>query len=460
MTTREGGRSTVRGNWPMRDQPAILWLAAAAVAALAHPFLAAATWLTVHLLLLGALTHSAMVWSAHFSQALLKTPERLDDRRQQTRRLALLATGVILVVIGVPTEEWPLTVGGATLVSTAVLWHAARPWRRLRHALPGRFRTTVRYYIVAALHVPVGAALGAVLALELGDHWQGRLILAHSVLMLLGWIGLTVTGTLVTLWPTMLRTRMDDRAESLARQALPVLVAAVVVVAGGALLGHQLLAVAGLLAYAAGLGWWGRALLRPARSAPPRSFATWSVTAALGWAMVGLVILVADLLRLATWAELDAAYGRVAICFAVGFGAQLLSGALAHLVPSVLGGGPIAVRAGLVWFDRYATFRLTLVNLGLAVSLVPVPSLVRASVAGLVVLALAAFLPLTFLAVSASLAASHGQEDKSQPAWSPAVAAARVRAHRERRIWSTRELVGGVACVAVVSAISVLVANN
>src|SRR5688572_13594129 len=39
-------------------------------------------------------------------------------------------------------------------------------------------------------------------------------------------ICLTMTGTLVTLWPTMLRTRMDDRAERLARQSLPVFLTA------------------------------------------------------------------------------------------------------------------------------------------------------------------------------------------------------------------------------------------
>ncbi len=40
---------------------------------------------------------------------------------------------------------------------------------------------------------------------------------------LLGWIGLTVLGTLVTLWPTMLRTQMADNAESASEHALPVL---------------------------------------------------------------------------------------------------------------------------------------------------------------------------------------------------------------------------------------------
>ena len=35
----------------------------------------------VHLVVLGALTHAIVVWSTHFTQALLKTPAHLDERR-------------------------------------------------------------------------------------------------------------------------------------------------------------------------------------------------------------------------------------------------------------------------------------------------------------------------------------------------------------------------------------------
>ncbi|HSF37756.1 MAG TPA: hypothetical protein VLA70_16645, partial [Nocardioides sp.] len=66
-----------RGSWALRDRPGLVWLGLAVVLALVHPFVPAATWLLVHLVLLGALTHSAMVWSTHFTQALLKTPSSL-----------------------------------------------------------------------------------------------------------------------------------------------------------------------------------------------------------------------------------------------------------------------------------------------------------------------------------------------------------------------------------------------
>ena len=67
-----------QGFWPWRDLPAVLWLVAVAAVTIVHPFLEHARWLMVHLVLLGALTHSALVWSTHFTQALLKTPSTLD----------------------------------------------------------------------------------------------------------------------------------------------------------------------------------------------------------------------------------------------------------------------------------------------------------------------------------------------------------------------------------------------
>ena len=220
---RPDTRPATRGTWALRDRPAVVGLALAVLLTLVHPFVPGSRWLMVHLVLLGALTHSALVWSTHFTQALLKTPSTLDDRRMQSIRLSLNIIGVLLVLIGVPTSTWPVTLVGAVLVSGAVLWHGVMLHRRLRHSLPGRFRITVRYYLAAAALLPVGAGFGAFLARGLDDDLHGRILLAHTMTMLLGWIGLTVTGTLITLWPTMLRTRMDVRAEALARQALPVL---------------------------------------------------------------------------------------------------------------------------------------------------------------------------------------------------------------------------------------------
>ncbi|WP_454227124.1 hypothetical protein [Propioniciclava flava] len=288
----------------LRDQIAVGWLLAAVAVSLVHRWVPSATWLMIHLVLLGALTHSALVWSEHFAHTLLHTVPDDAGRRRQDARVALLAVGSVLVFLGVPLTAWPLVVVGATAVAGAVVWHAVHLVAVLRAALPSRFRIVTRTYVAAALCLPVGAGFGAALAFGLPEEWKGRLLIAHMGANLLGWVGLTVTGTLVTFWPTMLRTRMDDRAEMLARQALPIQLGGLTVLVAGALLGWTPLALAGLVGYTAGLVWWGRALVRPLRAHGLREFAPASVLAALIWAAVGLVWTGWLLGTTPTWADL------------------------------------------------------------------------------------------------------------------------------------------------------------
>ena len=444
-TQTEPARTTLpgRGAWALRDHPTTLWLTAALVVVTLGRSLPASDWLLVHLVLLGAVTHAAMVWSTHFAQALLKTPPTLDGRRQQSRRLALLLVGTTLVLIGVPTAWWPVTLAGATAVTAAVLWHGIQLWRRLRAALPGRFRVTLRYYLCAAAWVPVGATLGVLLARQPADPWHGRLIVAHSMAMALGWLGLTMTGTLVTLWPTMLRTRIDDRAESLARQALPWLNAALAVAVTGALVDLRAVTVTGLLGYAAGLVWWSRALVAPARRRPPRQFATVSVSFALLWLIATIVGVALSVALLPDWATVGEHYVRVAAALAVGFALQLVMGALSYLIPTVLGGGPSVVRATGAWFDRGALARVLVVNVGLVVCLLPVPDGVRAAVGVLVVVALAAFLPLVGLAVRERIRAGRASRADGQP--ETLARGATVTPC----LWSPSQLVSAVAAIAL-----------
>ncbi|MFN2321116.1 MAG: multicopper oxidase domain-containing protein [Dermatophilaceae bacterium] len=436
--TRPGATSGARGRWPLRDRPVIGWLVLAVLVALVHRQVPESTWVMVHLLLLGALTHSIFVWSTHFAQALLKTSPTLDDRRRQSARLTLLLTGTTLVLVGVPTLWWWVTVSGAVLVVAAVAWHGVALTRRLRHALPGRFRVTVHYYLAAAALLPLGVTMGVLLARGPADPWHARMVLAHTTVNVLGWVGITVTGTLLTLWPTMLRTRMDARAERLARQALPVLAVGVLVLAGSALLGLGPVSLLGLVVYLGGVLWWGRALYAPARQAPPREFATASVAAALVWLLVALVWLGVALASGDAWPQTGTGINSWAAVVTVGFAAQLLAGALSYLLPSVLGGGPAVVRAGQRHFDRWGAARLVVVNAGLALCLLPVPSRVRVVVSALVLVALAAFIPLMFAGLRASLRARDIPVDQRTPP--PAT---------RPSIWSLGQLVAAAAALAV-----------
>ena len=226
----------------------------------------------------------------------------------QSIRLSLNIIGVLLVLIGVPTSTWPVTLVGAVLVSGAVLWHGVMLHRRLRHSLPGRFRITVRYYLAAARCSPSGRGSGHSSRAGWTTTSTDESCWRTPLTMLLGWIGLTVTGTLITLWPTMLRTRMDVRAEALARQALPVLLAGITIVVAGASLGIRPVAAAGVLAYAAGLV-GGAAPSGARHGRRHRHTSTWSVTAALVWGLAALAAVVGTVLAAGSWTEVGGPTG-------------------------------------------------------------------------------------------------------------------------------------------------------
>mgnify|MGYP001601702304 FL=1 len=455
--------SGVRRPSRLRDYVALGWLAAAVVITLVHRWVPDATWLMIHLVLLGALTHSALVWSEHFAHTLLRTLPDEAGRRRQNVRILLLAAGGLAVFVGVPLAQWWLVVVGVVLVSAAVLWHAAHLVRVLRKALPSRFRVVTHSYVAAALCLPIGSGFGAALAFGLPEEWHGRLLVAHLATNLLGWIGLTVTGTLVTFWPTMLRTRMDDRAEALAKRALPIQVAGLVVAVAGTLVGWRPMALLGVAVYALGLLWWGRALARPLMAKGLREFAPASVLAALVWGAIGIVWLGALLVVTPSWGALADVFPLVGGVLAVGFAAQLLSGALSYLIPSVMGGGPSVVRAGQAWFDRWAGWRLAVINAGLAFWLLPSPSWVKVTLSTVVLAALVVFLPLLVQGAKASARAKRAvvhQRETEGASTGPLRPAPMPHGEPERRVWSGNQVVAAVATLVLAVTLGVGIDPN
>lgn len=388
------GRPRRAGVSPLRDLPVVLWLLLAAVAAVIQPYLREAVWVMVHLALLGAMTHAVLVWSTFFAQALLKTPDSVDPAAHQSIRQAGLVVGVLCVIIGVPAALWPLVVVGATVVAAAVVWHGIAMLRRLRAALPSRFAVTVRYYLAASACLPVGAVFGVLLARWPASELFGRLLVAHTLTMLLGWLGLTIMGTLVTFWPTMLRTRVDPRAAVLAQQALPIVLAGLALIDVGALTGVRWLVVAGLFVHLVGVLWWGRALAGPLRKAPPRRAPGVFAAAALVWGLVLLVSLVVHVATTGSWGAIAGGYQPITQIAVLGFTLQLLSGALSQLIPTVLGGGPRVRAAVDAEFGRLLWTRFVILNTGLVVALAPVPVEVQRAALAAVMVAVALVVPL------------------------------------------------------------------
>ncbi|AKP08227.1 Copper-containing nitrite reductase [Corynebacterium pseudotuberculosis] len=389
---RSGRRSS------LRDFVVIGWLVALFAVIFVHRWVPEAMWLMIHLVLLGALTHSAMVWSEYFAHTLLRTGQGAQEKKNQNRRILILVAGTLMVFIGVPAGQWWLVVAGGILITSAVIWHGAYLYRQLKKALPARFQIVVHYYVAASFMLPIGVLLGVLMARNPEEPWYGQFLMAHIAVNFLGWIGLTVVGTLVTLWPTMLRARMDERAEKLAARALPVLLLGIAVIVGATLLGAMKMALAGLVVYFAGLVIWGIALGKPLRAKGLREFAPASVLAAMFWAVVGLVWVGVILATSTNWAQVTAALPLIGGVFAAGFAIQLLFGALTYLMPSVMGGGTRVVHAGQSALHKWTTFRILVPNVALALWLVVSASWVKVALSVVGVLVLAMFVPLLVIA--------------------------------------------------------------
>jgi nitrite reductase (NO-forming) len=364
------------------------WLAVAVVLMAAGEKWGLPRWLPLHAFLLGSVTTAIVIWSEHFAAVLCRVPGPSD------RRLALGLTAltvlVTTVLVGVVADLVVLTALGGTGLAVIAVVHTWHLLRRRRAAVAPRFAYLIGSYAAASAALVVGAVSGAGLAL--GGDWHARTWAVHVHVTLLGWVGLSVLGTLFTLLPTALGTRMSENTTRPARRSLPVLVAGLVVAVTGMLLGSAPIAAAGLVGYAAGVGMALVPLVDALRRRRPRGPAAWMLSAATAWLAVAVAVDAVRLLAVGPVAALDV----VLPVLVVGFAAQVLIGALTQLLPVVLGRGPaehkeIAAVLGRLW-------RLRVVAANAAVPLVvllPVAGWTVAALAfgGLAVLALAAAAP-------------------------------------------------------------------
>ncbi len=371
-------RARSRGSWHRRAaRPVSLWMVALIVVVLIHQWIPQARWLIVHMVTLGLITTSIMVWGQHVAEALLKTRLAEEARSRQVARIRLLTLGVVVTCAGM-LPSWPwLVVVGALLVSAAMVWYAAALGAQVQAALAPRFGFTVRAYVGAACLLPVGAVLGAIMAFSPGEPWQGRLLLAHQLVNVLGFVGLTVTGTLLTLWPTVLRTRIDSSVAQRSAAGLSGMFVGVLGATAGALSGSLVMGTAFLAIYGGSFAWVAVALVRPAvraarqeRRVPLPLFPVLSIGAGVAWFALTMLALVAT-----WWRSGDAQLvsslvaadvQRFTLPFVAGFLLQVLLGAMSHLLPVTMGGGPRATTAALAVMSRFAVTRVVAYNLAVA----------------------------------------------------------------------------------------------
>lgn len=376
-----------RSTWHVRTSAIVLaWLASAGVVAALHRQIPAATWLMVHLLLLGAVTTAILVWSWHFSVAVLRAPQP-ESRRAEATRLTIANAGALAVAGGVAGNQPGLVVIGAIGLIGAVVAHVVALVQRLRQALPARFAVTVHAYVAAGVLLVPGIAFGVLLARGSYDpDTEQRLLLAHVAVNLLGWVGLPIMGTLVTLWPTILRTRLTPDAERYARRALPLLIIGTLLATLSAVAGLDAAVSVAVTVYLAGVALTIYPMLQEMRQRPPASFAGWSVLVGVIWLAIGVFCFA---IAVAVRDDFGGVANLLVAAVVVGGILQILLGALSYLLPVMIGGGPAAMRRRNARVDRALAPRLVLLNGSLLLTVLTSASAVRVASSALVLVAVA-----------------------------------------------------------------------
>lgn len=382
--------------------PVRWWFAAIIVAALFHPFVTDGRWLLVHLFTLGAVTNSILIWSRHFTEKLLKIDVPDGNRHIQLARIYLLNAGIVATVVGKLGDWWQVTTAGAAVVGVAVAWHAISLGRDLMAKRDRPFAISVAHYVASACLLPIGAALGAILASPKGDTLHDDLLLAHEAINLIGFLGLAACGTLITMFPALWRTQMSPHSRP--KLALAVQLIGIATTTIGALTSINWLASVGIGIIT--IGWiiaaipWAHNVMTVAKDPRDRlSYPALSVAAAVVW-LIGT-------LTVATVKALDDSFviSSLTLPLIIGFGAQLLIGMMSQLLPATIGGGAGPVSAGMKELDRAGAFRWATINIGLALWLLPLPSWTKVAVSALVSLALVSYLPLVGRAAKAQIGA-------------------------------------------------------
>ncbi|MFT0762487.1 hypothetical protein VRY54_05430 [Actinomyces sp. F1_1611] len=378
-STGPGSKPSNRPRRTRVDRITTMWMILAALI-LAYSFvfrgqLNQQWWTTVHLITLGVITNAILQWSWYFSRSLLRLPP--SDKHSgahQTARQVLFNLALVELVAAMWLASPVGAVIGATAIGLIVAWHVVALVLAGRSALAARFAVIIRYYTASGAFLVVGTIYASLLTIVLLSpnppaelvRLQGGLTVAHALVNGLGWVGLTIAGTLVTLGPTALRTRMADGAVTRAVQILPVLIAALLVATVAATFGLLALAGLAILVYAAALVWGiGMPLLQVAVRKPLAEYASWNFAAGILWFAVGLVWLAAEL-AWAPGADTFRESSRLVVgILGVGGVLQILIGALSYLLPVVVGGGPTPVRVGNTTLQVAGGLRLAVRNAGL-----------------------------------------------------------------------------------------------
>lgn len=352
-----------------------------------------ANWFAVHIFALGALTNALFIWTEHFSVAILRRRAE-KSRAQEATLLALLNLGILALITGMWISHMLLIIGSTALIGVATIGHIARLGRAIRIALPARFTIVPRIYLTsAALFLP-GVACGAALATYPPGRWYVAALGAHITLNVLGWIGLPIVATLLTLWPTILRAQLPPGAERAGKRYLPLIATTPVIAALGAgiyglgeffspsavagasvrVVSSQIIDPFEILSRIVMTGGiigfvvLAIAIFIPLTATTWRlahgSFSAYSVAAGVTWLMTTITVAALEVAFLGP-ARMLSGLSSLLLPLLGGGIAQVLMGSLGYLLPTMMGGGPKVYRVRIERIDRWATWRVGVINLSL-----------------------------------------------------------------------------------------------
>jgi hypothetical protein len=177
----------------------------------------------VHAALVGGVSQMILGGFLAFVPSLPKT-----DREQQGSHPLVFVTinaGTVGMLVGFWLHQLSVVSAAGLVVAGGFLWIAREAWMRARRSAhippPDRW-----YYVLTVFALFAGLACGETLALGLVQQSYGYVRLAHLHLILLGFITLTLVGTMHHLLAAVLNTSLADlRLARLTRILMPLGVA-------------------------------------------------------------------------------------------------------------------------------------------------------------------------------------------------------------------------------------------
>ena len=364
-----------------------VWIALLVASVAGQLILPNPRWYLIHVAGLGVAGTSILIWTWHFTDALTRSKQ---SQLHQFVRLLLHSVGTLVMAAALATSGMSGVVLGAIgslLVSGAFMWHcwALRKAMGVSFVAPGA--VTLRYHLAGGILFILGALAGLIMTIdvtnfELARSWwpsiytrHDNMALVHVFLMVLGFIGMSVLGTIVTFGPTVARTRMDPRSLRWAVRTLPILVIAILTGVIAAYVDLPLIAgIAAAVWVIAGVVGVLLPVLRSWRGSMIGVGDGWTMGAALVWMESGCMVWAVQLATAPDAQEARSVAGGTYAIFLAAGALQLILGSLTYLLPMVAGGGPPRLRHTMETLERSAGARFFALNGALVLALLPVPT--------------------------------------------------------------------------------------